>query len=348
MQTMLGGEGLSNIDIGIDLGTTSVLIYIKGKGIVLNEPSVVAVNAETGKTIAIGSEAALMVGKSPSRIRVVSPLADGVIADYEICETMVKYFLKKVSENAIVKPRVAICVPSGITGVESRAVIEAAVSAGARKVFLVEEPVAAAIGAGIDLTRANGNIILDIGGGTTDVAVISLNGIVTKASIKVAGNKFDEAIIKYVRDAYNILIGSRTAESIKIGVGSVAPRLVETEMEFKGRNLISGLPQKRIVKRSDIREVLMEPMVQILQTVRTVIERTPPELVGDLITNGIVLTGGGAKLDGLQELLRRVFKVEAYLAPYSEECVAIGTGKLFDYTDKMSDGIIDSILFPHN
>ncbi|MEG2372689.1 MAG: rod shape-determining protein [Hydrogenoanaerobacterium sp.] len=338
---------MGNVDIGIDLGTTSVLIYIDGKGIVLKEPSVVAVNSQTGETIAIGIEAARMIGKAPSKIDVICPLADGVIADYDMCERMVKYFLKKVCENSVVKPRVAICVPSGITGVESRAVIEAAVSSGARKVFLVEEPVAAAIGAGIDLTRANGNIVLDIGGGTTDVAVISLNGIVTKASVKVAGNKFDDAIIKYVRDSYNILIGSHTAESIKIGVGSVAPRLVECEMEFKGRNLLSGMPQKRILKRSDVREVLMEPIVQILQTVRSVIERTPPELVGDLLNNGIVLTGGGAKLNGLPELVKRVLKIEAYLAPYSEECVAIGTGKLFDYTDKMSDGIIDSILYPH-
>ncbi|MEG1632255.1 MAG: rod shape-determining protein, partial [Hydrogenoanaerobacterium sp.] len=327
---------MGNVDIGIDLGTTSVLIYIDGKGIVLKEPSVVAVNSQTGETIAIGIEAARMIGKAPSKIDVICPLADGVIADYDMCERMVKYFLKKVCENSVVKPRVAICVPSGITGVESRAVIEAAVSSGARKVFLVEEPVAAAIGAGIDLTRANGNIVLDIGGGTTDVAVISLNGIVTKASVKVAGNKFDDAIIKYVRDSYNILIGSHTAESIKIGVGSVAPRLVECEMEFKGRNLLSGMPQKRIIKRSDVREVLMEPIVQILQTVRSVIERTPPELVGDLLNNGIVLTGGGAKLNGLPELVKRVLKIEAYLAPYSEECVAIGTGKLFDYTDKMS------------
>lgn len=339
---------MSNIDIGIDLGTTSVLIYTKEKGIVLKEPSVVAVHAYTGELIAVGTEAALMLGKAPDKIRVVCPLADGVIADYELCEKMVKYFLKKVSENNVVKPRVAICVPSGITDVESRAVIEAAVSAGARKVFLVEEPVAAAIGAGIDLNKASGNIILDIGGGTTDIAVLSLNGIVTKASLKVAGNKFDDIIVKFARENYNILIGQHTAESIKIGVGSVAPRIVEAEMEFKGRNLISGLPQKRKVRRSEIREVLMEPVLQILQTVRSVIERTPPELVGDMINNGIVLTGGGAKLDGLPELVRKVLKIDAYLAPNSEECVAIGTGKLFDFTDKMSDGIIESILYPHH
>ncbi|WP_312645230.1 rod shape-determining protein [Hydrogenoanaerobacterium sp.] len=339
---------MSNIDIGIDLGTTSVIIYTKEKGICLKEPSVVAVNAYTGELLAVGTEAALMLGKTPGKIKAVCPLADGVIADYELCEKMVKFFLKKVSENSIVKPRVAICVPSGITDVESRAVVEAAVVAGARKVFLVEEPVAAAIGAGIDLNKANGNIILDIGGGTTDVAVLSLNGIVTKMSLKIAGNKFDDAIIKYIRDNYNVLIGQRTAESIKIGVGSVAPRLVEAEMEFKGRNLISGLPQKRTVKRSDIREVLMEPVIQILQAVRSVIERTPPELVGDMLENGIVLTGGGAKLNGLPELVRKVLKLDAYLAPYSEECVAIGAGKLFDFTDDMSDGIIESILYPHH
>lgn len=339
---------MANVDVGIDLGTTTVLIYINGKGIVLKEPSVIAVDARTDEVIAIGTEAERMLGKAHSGIHVVCPLADGVIADYELCEKMVKYFLKKVCESSIVKPRVSICVPSGITGVESRAVIEAAVSAGARKVFLVEEPVAAAIGAGIDLNKANGHIVVDVGGGTTDVAVISLNGIVTKASIKVAGNKFDDAIIKYVRDTYNILIGRHTAESIKIGVGSVTPRLEECEMEFKGRNLLSGLPQKRIVHRSEVRDVLMEPIVQILQIIRSVIERTPPELVGDLINNGIVLTGGGAKLNGLPELMQRVFRIDAFLAPYSEECVAIGTGKLFDFTDKMSDGIIESILYPHH
>ena len=238
--------------------------------------------------------------------------------------------------------------PSGITDVESRAVIDAAVVAGARKVYLVEEPVAAAIGAGVDINRANGNIILDIGGGTTDVAVLSLNGIVTKASLKVAGNRFDEIIIKYVRDNYNVLIGKRTAESIKIGVGSVAPKLEEMEMDFRGRNLMSGLPQKRTIRRSEVREALMDPVIQILQAVRSVIERTPPELVGDMINNGIVLTGGGAKLHGLPELVRKVLKIEAYLAPNSEECVAIGTGKLFDFTDEFSDGIVDSILYPHS
>ena len=339
---------MSNIDIGIDLGTTTVLIYTKEKGICLKEPSVVAVNTRTGQLLAVGSEAASMLGKTPDKIRAVCPLADGVIADYELCEQMVKYFLKKVSESSMVKPRVAICVPSGITDVESRAVIDAAVVAGARKVYLVEEPVAAAIGAGVDINRANGNIILDIGGGTTDVAVLSLNGIVTKASLKVAGNRFDEIIIKYVRDNYNALIGKRTAESIKIGVGSVAPKLEEMEMDFRGRNLMSGLPQKRTIRRSEVREALMDPVIQILQAVRSVIERTPPELVGDMINNGIVLTGGGAKLHGLPELVRKVLKIEAYLAPNSEECVAIGTGKLFDFTDEFSDGIVDSILYPHS
>ena len=337
---------MGNVDIGIDLGTTSVLIFTKEKGICIREPSVVAVDARSGELVAVGKRAADMIGKAPDKLRVVCPLEDGVIADYELCEKMVKHFLKKASENSVVKPRVAICVPSGITDVESRAVVEAAVSAGARKVFLVEEPVAAALGAGIDLNRANGNIVLDIGGGTTDVAVLSLNGIVTKASIKIAGNKFDQEIIKFVRDHYNVLIGQRMAESIKIGIGSVAPRLVEAEMDFKGRNLVSGLPQRRSIRRSDLREVLMEPVIQILQTVRTVIERTPPELVGDMLENGIVLTGGGAKLHGLPDMVRKVLKIEAVLAPEPEECVVIGTGKLFDCTDDMSDGIIESILYP--
>ena len=337
---------MGNVDIGIDLGTTSVLIFTKEKGICIKEPSVVAVDARSGNLIAVGQAAADMMGKAPDRIRVVCPLADGVIADYELCERMVKYFLKKASEHSVVKPRVAICVPSGITDVESRAVVEAAVAAGARKVFLVEEPVAAAIGAGVDLTRPEGNIILDIGGGTTDIAVLSLNGIVTKASIKVAGNKFDQEIIRFVRENYNMLIGQRTAESIKIGIGSVAPRLVEAEMEFKGRNLVSGLPQRRTIRRSDLREVLMEPIIQILQTVRTVIERTPPELVGDMLETGIILTGGGAKLDGLPDMAKKVLKIDAVLAPDAEECVVRGTGLLFDFTDEMSDGIIESILYP--
>lgn len=337
---------MSSVDIGIDLGTTSVIIYTKDRGICLKEPSVMAVNAYTGEMIAIGQEAFAMLGKTPERIKAVSPLVDGVIADYELCEKMVKYFLKKVMESTIIKPRVAICVPSGITDVESRAVIEAAVSAGARKVYLVEEPVAAAIGAGVAFHKASGNIILDIGGGTTDAAVLSLNGIVTKSSIKVAGNRLDEAIIRHVRDNFNVLIGQRTAESIKIGVGSVAPRIVEAEMEFKGRNLITGLPQKRTIKRSAVYEALTEPILQILQMVRGVIECTPPELVGDMINNGLVLTGGGSKLDGLPELIHRVLKIDAYLAPDSEDCVAIGAGRVFDITDEMDEGIVESILHP--
>lgn len=337
---------MSSVDIGIDLGTTTVIIYTKEQGICLKEPSVVAVNNYTGELVALGHEALAMMGKTPDKIRAVCPLAGGVIADYELCEKMVKHFLKKVMDSSIIKPRVAICVPSGITDVESRAVIEAAVSAGARKVFLVEEPVAAAIGAGIALNKANGSIILDIGGGTTDAAVLSLNGIVTKASIKIAGNRLDEAIIKHVRDHYNVLIGDRTAESIKIGVGSVAPHIVEDVMEFKGRNLISGLPQKRTIRRSEVQEALMDPVLQILQMVRTVIERTPPELVGDMINNGIVLTGGGAKLNGLPELVHKMLKIDAYLAPDSDECVAIGAGRVFDITDDMGDGIVESMLHP--
>ena len=333
---------MNNVDIGIDLGTASVIIYAHGKGIVLKEPSVVAVNSRTGDVLSVGTEAYKMLGRTPDKIRAVRPLSDGVIADYDICEKMVKYFLKKVCSGSLIKPRVAICVPSGVTGVESRAVVDAAVAAGARKVYLIEEPVAAAIGAGVDITEANGVLILDIGGGTSDVAILSLGGIVTKRSLKIAGNKIDDAIVRYVRDRYNVLIGQKMAESAKIGVCSVDPHYEDREMDLKGRNLLSGLPQKFTVSTEELLEPVMEPVSQILFAVQGVLERTPPELVGDIFTNGLLLTGGGAQLNGLPQLIRAVLKIDARLAPSPDECVAIGTGRCFALPRMLNDGLFES------
>ena len=330
-------------DIGIDLGTSSVLIYSPGKGIIVNEPSVVAVNSNSGEVLAVGEEAYRLVGKTPGKIKALYPLTTGIISDFYLAEEMIKYFIKKSCSSGMVKPRVAICVPSGITDVESRAVIDVAVKAGARKVYLIEEPVAAAIGAGIDITRPNGHIILDIGGGTTDIAILSLCGIVNKTSLKVAGRNFNEAIIKYVRNTHNILIGDKTADTLKREIGSVFFSDEEgCTYTIKGRHLISGLPEKIEIKRSEICPLMLDLCDQIVSAIQSVLEVAPPELAADILQNGLTMTGGGSLLHGLDKYIKYRLKINAYVAENPVECVAIGTGKAFDYLDKLYDGFVES------
>ena len=317
-------------DIGIDLGTASVLVYIKGKGVVTKEPSVVAVDKNTNKLHAVGEEAQRMLGRTPGNIVAIRPLRDGVISDYNTTERMIKYFLNKVTKKSIFKPRVIICVPSGVTEVEERAVIDAGIQAGASKVHLIEEPLAAAIGVGIDIAQPYGSMIVDIGGGTSDVAVISLGGIVTSQSIKVAGDKFDKAIVRYIRKTYNVLIGERTAEELKIRVGCVYKRDEEVSMEIRGRSLVSGLPKTISVYSSEMLEALQEPSSAIVDAVRAVLEKTPPELIGDISARGIVLTGGGSLVYGLDKLIQRETGIRTVVADEAESCVALGTGKALD------------------
>ena len=329
-------------DIGIDLGTASVLVYVKGKGIVLNEPSVVAIDKNTGKLLKVGAEAQAMLGRTPGNIVAIRPLREGVISDYDMTERMLREFLHKVVGGfQLFKPRVIICVPSGITEVEERAVVDAGIQAGARRVYLIEEPVAAAIGAGIDVSMPNGHMIVDIGGGTTDIAVISLNGVVVSESIKVAGDKFDEAIIRYVRKHHNVHIGERTAEAIKIKVGSVWEREEPCWVEVKGRCAIQGLPRLVRVSSLEMPEALEEPITQIVEAICSVIERTPPELIGDILENGIVMTGGGSLLYGLNHLIANVTGVKTRVADKAVSCVAIGTGRSLEVMPDIPEGAIN-------
>ena len=317
-------------DVGIDLGTASVLVYIKGKGIVLKEPSVVAIDQYTNKFLAVGEEARRMLGRTPGNIVAIRPLKDGVISDYGITERMLKYFIQKALGRMWLKPRIIICVPSGITEVEKRAVMEASNEAGASKTYLIEEPIAAAIGAGLDITQPNGNMVVDIGGGTSDVAVISLGGIVVSKSIKTAGDECDEAIIKFIRKKYNMMIGERSAEQLKMEVGCAYPYEEEKTMDVKGRNLLTGLPLNVEVSSIDMLEALAEPVNEIAEAVHEVLEKTPPELSSDISNSGIYLTGGGAMLYGLDKLIQERTGIETRLAENPVECVAIGTGKSLD------------------
>lgn len=328
-------------DVGIDLGTASVLVYVKGKGIVMREPSVVAVDRATGQMKAIGEEARIMLGRTPGNIIAVRPLRDGVISNFHDTERMLRYFLRKViGRKLFFKPRVVVCVPSGVTEVEKRSVIEATEEAGARHTFLIEEPIAAAIGAGIEIGEPNGNMVVDIGGGTTDIAVISLGGSVISDSIKIAGDKFDEAMVRFIKKKYNMLIGERTAEEVKINIGSAFPRREEAFMEVTGRNLISGLPKTITISSNETIEAFQEPLNSIMETVHGVLERTPPELAADVAENGICMTGGGALLYGLDRLLTERCKVPCYVAEDAISCVAIGTGKALENIDIYSSGSI--------
>ena len=323
---------MMSTDIGIDLGTASILVYIKGKGVVLKEPSVVAFDRDTNKIRAIGEEARLMLGRTPGNIIAVRPLRQGVISDYTVTEKMLRYFIQKATgKKTFRKPRIAVCVPSGVTEVEKKAVEDATYQAGAREVLIIEEPIAAAIGAGIDISRPCGNMIVDIGGGTSDIAVISLGGTVVSTSVKVAGDDFDEAIVRYMRKKHNLLIGERTAEDIKIKVGTCYPRAEVDRMNVRGRNLVTGLPKTVEVTSEDCEEALRETTMQIVEAVHSVLEKTPPELAADIADRGIVLTGGGALLRGLEELLEEKTGINTMTAEDSMKCVAIGTGKFVEF-----------------
>ncbi len=326
---------MASADIGIDLGTASILVYVKGRGVVLREPSVVAYDKDLEKIVEIGEEARLMLGRTPGNIIAIRPLRHGVISDYTTTEKMLKYFIRKaVGRNFFGRrPRICVCVPSGVTEVEKRAVEEATYNAGARDVTIIEEPIAAAIGAGIDIVRPVGNMVVDIGGGTTDIAVISMRGAVVSQSIKVAGDDFDDAIIRYIRKRHNLLIGDRTAEEVKINVGTCYKRPENISMDVSGRNLVTGLPKTVMITSDETEEALREPTGQIVEAVHAVMERTPPELAADIADRGIVLTGGGALLHGLEQLIEEKTGITTMTAEDPLSAVAIGTGKYVEYID---------------
>lgn len=319
-------------DIGIDLGTASILVYIRGKGVVLKEPSVVAFDRDTNKIKAIGENARLMLGRTPGNIVAVRPLRQGVISDYKVTERMMKYFIQKaLGKRTFRKPRIAVCVPSGVTEVEKKAVEDATYEAGAREVSIIEEPIAAAIGAGIDISRPCGNMIVDIGGGTSDIAVISLGGTVVSASIKVAGDDFDEAIVRWMRKKHNLLVGERSAEDLKIKIGTVYDIGEETYLDVRGRDLVTGLPKTITVSSKETEEALREPVNQIVETIHSVLEKTPPELAADIADRGIVLTGGGSLLRGLEELIHSKTGINTITAEDPMTAVAVGTGKYVEF-----------------
>lgn len=318
-------------DIGIDLGTANTLVYIKGKGIVMREPSVVAVDIRTDTVLAVGAQAKDMIGRTPGSIVAVRPLKDGVIADFDITATMLKYFIKKaVKTNLFSRPRVVICIPSGVTEVERRAVEDATKQAGGGDVDLIEEPMAAAIGAGLPVAEATGSMVVDIGGGTSEVAVISLGDIVTACSVRVAGDKFDEAIVSYVKKKYNLLIGERTAEEVKVKIGSAFPYENEEGMVIKGRNLVDGLPKNVVISAAEVREALADPLSSIIDAIKVTLEKTPPELSADIIDHGIMLTGGGALLRGFDKLVAQETGMPVHIAERPLDCVVDGTGKRLD------------------
>ena len=329
-------------EVGIDLGTANVLVYIKGKGIVMNEPSVVAINKDTDEILAVGEEARQMLGRTPANIIAVRPLRDGVVSDYDITERMLKYFIKKTcGSGRFFKPKIMICVPSGVTDVEKRAVREAAQQAGGKDVYLMEEPVAAAIGAGIDISKPDGVMVIDIGGGTTDIAVISLGGIVASASVKMAGDKFDEAIIKYMRKEHKLYIGERTAEELKLTIGTAFPREEVLTQECRGRDLVTGLPKSVMVTTDEMMTALDEAMITITEAVHNVLERTPPELAADISNSGIVLTGGGALLYGIDKRIEDRTGIKVIIADDPKSCVAIGTGKALNELEALESNSLN-------
>lgn len=327
-------------DMGIDLGTANTLVYIKGKGIVAREPSVVAIETHTRKVLAVGEEAKKMIGRTPGTIVAIRPLKDGVIADFDVTQTMLKYFIKIASpRRSLFQPRVVVCVPSGVTEVEKRAVEEAAIHAGARDAYLIEEPMAAAIGAGLPVHEATGSMIVDIGGGTTEVAIISLGGIVTSKSIRVGGDELDESIVSYIKKEYSLMIGERTAENIKITIGSADITSEEKTMDIRGRDLISGLPKTVTITSSEIYEAMKEQIFNILEAIKFTLEKTPPELASDVIEQGIMLTGGGALLDGIDRIIIRETGMPVHIAENPLDCVAIGTGKALESIDVLRKSI---------
>jgi rod shape-determining protein MreB len=329
-------------DMAIDLGTANTLVYVRGRGIILNEPSVVAVNVKDGRPLAVGAEAKRMIGRTPSHIQAIRPLKDGVIADFEICEKMLRYFIQGAQQRRFAKPRIIICVPSGITGVERRAVTEAAVSAGARKAYIIEEPMAAAIGAGLPVHEPTGNMVVDIGGGTTEVAVISLGGIVSSQSVRVGGDELDEAIISYVKKEYSLALGERSAEEIKIALGSAYPLEEELQAEIRGRDFVTGLPKVLAVSTAEIRKAIAETVSAIIDAVKVTLDKTPPELGADIMEQGIVLTGGGALLQGLGARLQEETGILVVSASDPLSCVAIGAGQCLEEFDILKQVLVTS------
>jgi rod shape-determining protein MreB len=328
-------------DMAVDLGTANTLVYVRGRGVVLNEPSVVAVNTRTSAILAVGTEAKRMIGRTPGNIVAIRPLKDGVIADFDTTERMLRYFIQKVHRrNRFVRPRIVVCVPSGITGVEQRAVREAAYSAGARRVFIIEEPMAAAIGAGLPVHEPTGNMVVDIGGGTTEVAVISLGGIVASASIRTGGDELDAAIITYVKKEYSLMLGERTAEDIKMAIGSAFPLTEEPHAEIRGRDLVSGLPKTIVVSAEEVRKAIEEPVNSIVDAVKMTLDKCPPELSGDVADRGIVLTGGGALLRGLDERLKHETGMPIHITDNPLHCVALGSGKCVEEFEALQQVLI--------
>jgi rod shape-determining protein MreB and related proteins len=321
--------------MAVDLGTANTLVYVRGRGIVLSEPSVVAIDQRTGEVHAVGIEAKRMLGRTPGNISAIRPLKDGVIADFDVTEQMLRHFIQKVHQNRWAHPRVVVCVPSGVTGVEKRAVEEATLSAGARSAFLIEEPMAAAIGAGLPVAEPTGNMVVDIGGGTTEVAVISLGGIVCAQSIRVGGDELDEAIIGYVKKEYKLMIGSQTAEEVKLEIGSAYPLREEVQAEIRGRDMITGLPKTVVLSSEDVREALEEPMLQIIDAVKSTLDKTPPELASDIMDRGIMLAGGGSLLQGMDERLRRETEMPIHVAESPLTCVAVGSGRSLEEFEVM-------------
>ncbi|MGE4588280.1 MAG: rod shape-determining protein [Acidaminococcaceae bacterium] len=330
-----------SVDIGVDLGTANILVYLKGSGIVLREPSVVAIDRNTNKILAIGEEAKTMLGRTPGNIVAIRPLREGVIADYDITQSMLENVIQRVAGKSLFfKPRVVICIPSGVTTVEKRAVLEAAIQSGASKTYLVEEPIAAAMGAGLEISESRGAMVVDIGGGTTDIAVMSLGGVVVSDSLRVGGDKFDEAIVRFVKKERNVLIGEPTAEEIKIKVATVFKGNRQAEIEIRGRDLVTGLPTTIKLTSDEIYRALHEPVSTLVSCVRSVLEKTPPELSSDIIDRGIVLTGGGALLDGMAELIQAETGIATIVADSPLECVAVGTGKVLSSLQKLKDSVV--------
>lgn len=328
-------------DIGVDLGTANVLVYVKGKGIVLREPSVVAIDKDSNRVLAIGEEARRMLGRTPGNIVAIRPLREGVIADYDTTESMLRHFIRKVAGKSLFfKPRIMVCIPSGVTTVEKRAVLEAAMQAGARKTYLIEEPLAAALGAGLDIAEPCGAMVVDIGGGTTDVAVLSLGGIVVSESLRIGGDRFDESLVSFVKKEYKIMIGERTAEEMKVQIGTAFPNSRNETMEVRGRDLLSGLPKTVRITSEETREALAEPVSLIVQCVKSVLENTPPELASDIMDRGIVMTGGGSLLHGLDRLIQEETGIPTYLAEDPLSCVALGTGKALESLESLEESML--------
>ena len=340
----LFGFGKMTKDMGIDLGTANTLVYIKGQGIVVREPSVVAIRDDSKEVLAVGEEAKRMIGRTPGNIVAIRPMKDGVIADFDVTQSMLSYFIQKAAaKKGVVSPRIAICVPFGVTDVEKRAIEEAARQAGAKDAYLIEEPMAAAIGAGLKVEEPEGNMVVDIGGGTSEIAVISLGGIVSAESVRIGGNKFDEAIVNYVKKEYSLMIGERTAEDVKIKIGSAYKEGDEVEMEIRGRDLITGLPKTMQISSSEVRDALRESVNSIVDGIKSTLEKTPPELASDIMENGIMLTGGGALLRGLDKLVKEETGMPVKIAENPLDCVAIGTGKSVEDAE-----IFEKVLMMNN